>query len=167
MWKPKTQPHYGLAYPPKPFRWRRWLKLSLLLGFAVWYFARNEFVVIEITDGSAPPVGQYMPDRRFNGHSSTPIAYIPLATGDGSHAAVVHAPIRTWRRSLRIAWDAWAGEAGPIPAPIEIRRDDWLPFRCVVVVRWTAGAPHAQACATIPAEWSRIDPNDRFSAPLW
>lgn len=163
----KKKPHYGLAYPPKPFRWRRWLGAACLLGLALWHFGRNEFVVIELTDGSAPAVGQYTPDRRLNGWASTPIAYVPLAGGGEKRAMIVHKPIRTWRNSLRIAWDAWATDTGPVPAPIDIRRDAWFPFRCVVVVRWTAGAARAQACATIPAEWSRVDPGDRFSTPLW
>jgi uncharacterized RmlC-like cupin family protein len=37
MWKAKSKPHYGAAYPPKPFRWRRWLVVAAIVGWAIWY----------------------------------------------------------------------------------------------------------------------------------
>jgi hypothetical protein len=164
MWKAKPKPHYGAAYPPKPFRWRRWLVVAAIVGWTIWYHGHNEFVVVEIDDGSAPAVGQYTPDRRINGWGSTPISEFPIAASP-KRRIILHAPFETWRDSIRIHWERWDKE--PAPAPVEFRRDFWLPYRCVVVIRWNEGQATAQGCARIPGEGGRRDPNDPLSPPLW
>lgn len=167
MWnyEPKPKPHYGLAYPPKPFRWRRWLGIAFVLGLAFWHFDRNEFVVIEIDDGPAPSFGQYQPPRLFNGRASEPIATVPVDhSGPERHSAILHTAFAARRDTLRIERNARSAGPYPPPLPIEVGKVRIPPFRCVVVVRWTKGVPAAQACATIPGEWSRIERDDPYQA---
>ena len=149
MWtfKPKPTPHYGAAYPPKPFRWRRWLAVAALLLTAYWQFGRYTFEIVEIDDGSATPTWQHPIGRTINGREVDRHAYIDI-NRDGVKGIALNAPHRTWSRTIRIDLSDHdeVRKGGPRRVVEFERRFAILLRDCVLVIRWEAGVPRSEGC---------------------
>ena len=115
------------------------------------------------TTARRPPLGSTRP----TGVSTAGAARRSL-NSDRRVAEAANHPTRAFRNMARFdPRRLGALDKEPAPAPVEFRRDFWLPYRCVVVIRWNEGQATAQGCALIPGEGGRRDPNDKLWPPLW
>jgi hypothetical protein len=150
-----TKPHYGLAYPPKPPRWRRRLVLAgLLLAALYWEYGRYTFEIVELDDGMAPGNAPMALLRYVDGNRVRVKAQFPPEVL-GARAVTVLDSYRT--TSPRIVYQPFGvpdARGGASERSFEFRGEfRALNRRCVVVVDWRLGTPTLRGCV----EFENVD----------
>jgi hypothetical protein len=137
-----NKPHYGLAYPPKRFRWRRWLAVLALLLAAYWQFGRYTFEIVEIDDGSAPGNKPYTMLRYINGARIDVKAFLPAAENGGQGLILLDAH-RGFATEIGYATDRTASRTSGLRLAGDFH---FFLRRCVYVIRWRDGVPTPEGC---------------------
>jgi hypothetical protein len=139
-----NKPHYGLAYPPKPPRWRRrFLVAGLLLLALYWEYGRYTFDIVELNDGSASTAHFRYVDGN---HVLVKAELSPEVLG--ARTVTILESYRT--TSSRIVYQPIGKPAARGAAPersIEFRGEfHALNRRCVVIVDWRLRKPTLRGC---------------------
>lgn len=141
-------PHYGLAYPPKPRRWRRRLVVAgLLLAALYWEYGRYTFEIVELDDAIAVDSAPVALFRYIDGNRVRVKAQLPPEVV-GARAVTILEPYRT--TSSRIVYQPFGkpeAQAAASERSIEFRGNfGGLNRRCVIVVDWRLGTPMLRGC---------------------
>jgi hypothetical protein len=137
-----NKPHYGLAYPPKPFRWRRWLAVLAFFLAAYWQFGRYTFEIVEIDDGSAPGNGPYILTRYINGDRIDVKVFLPAAENGGQGLILLDAH-RGFATEIGYATDRTAARTQGLRLAGDFH---FFLRQCTYVIRWRDGVPTPEGC---------------------
>jgi hypothetical protein len=137
-----NKPHYGLAYPPKPPRWRRRLAiLALLLAALYWEYGRYTFEIVELDDGTAPGNAPVILERYVDGERIFVKSYLSAGT-NGGIGVILAEPHRTLATTISYAADRFGATAIRISGEFS-----FFKRRCIAIVRWRAGQPSFEGCS--------------------
>lgn len=153
---PMTKPHYGLAYPPKPPRWRRRLVLvGLLLAALYWEYGRYTFEIVELDDG-IPFGSEPVPVLRYVDGNQVGVKAQFTPQVPGARAVTILDAYRT--TSPRIVYQPFGvpdAQRGAPERSFEFRGEfRALNRRCVVVVDWRLGKPTLRGCVEFRNIWA-------------
>jgi hypothetical protein len=137
-----NKPHYGLAYPPKPPRWRRRLAiLAVLLAALYWEYGRYTFDIVELDDGTAPGNSPIILERYVDGERIFVKSFISAAKNGGIGVILVE-PHRTFGTTLAYSTDRHGAGAITLTGEFGL-----LQRRCVAIVRWRANQAAFEGCS--------------------
>jgi hypothetical protein len=134
-----------LGLPPRERRQHNWWKIAvwLIAFFWLWSNLRFTYEIVEIDDGSAPPVGVYTPNRTINGQRYAARSFIER-TGSDKASIILLDAVHTWSPSLAMDF----GEVRGQRRTLDLGSDFSLLRRhCLAVIRWQDGVPTTTGCS--------------------
>lgn len=135
-------PHYGLAYPPKPHRWKRRLAVAVLLLAALyWEYGRYTFEIVELDDGSMPGNPPIILERYVDGDRILIRSFLPAAVNRGVGIILVE-PHRTFDPTISYSTDRLGADAIRVTGEFGL-----LQRRCVAIIQWRAGQASFEGCS--------------------